>query len=83
MSSTSFYSKQVHTKNRYFCHFKKIKTCSLHCFGTGCPLGFYSMDCAKPCPHGCRHCSFLYGTCLGGCNPGFEGHHCDIYRRSE
>ncbi|XP_052691470.1 uncharacterized protein LOC128169353 [Crassostrea angulata] len=49
----------------------------------GCPLGFYSMDCAKPCPHGCRHCSFLYGTCLGGCNPGFEGHHCDIYRRSE
>ena len=45
----------------------------------GCPeTGYYGPDCSLSCPDpNCRYCHLETGVCQG-CEPGYEGHHCEL-----
>nr|XP_022307498.1 neurogenic locus notch homolog protein 1-like [Crassostrea virginica] len=39
--------------------------------------GYYGSNCSDPCPDShCRYCHLETGACQG-CQPGYEGHHCE------
>lgn len=44
----------------------------------GCTQGWYGRDCTEKCGH-CldeNQCFHINGTCVSGCQPGYEGHLC-------
>ena len=46
----------------------------------GCPRsGYYGNNCSVPCPDPqCNYCDIETGICRGGCNPGYQGHRCEL-----
>lgn len=71
--------RDIHTCNRcFYYHYIMIYYCC--CFLlvfvlVECDIGSYGVDCRESCGH-CRdihQCSNINGTCLTGCNAGYQG----------